>query len=115
MRAKCAGGDATGRQIRPPVDEWRPVDEQIAMPAESVPALVDQETFEIVQERLRLNRERSARNNREPEATRYLEKRTALDALGVMVKVWRSDHTPRWEAEASIPLSEGAEATVCWT
>jgi site-specific DNA recombinase len=52
-----------------PVDEWRPLDEQFAMPAECIPALVDKETFEIVQERLRLNRERSARSNRDPEAT----------------------------------------------
>ena len=36
-----------------PVDEWRPLDEQVAMPAECIPALVDKETFEIVQERLR--------------------------------------------------------------
>ncbi|CAA9293540.1 MAG: site-specific recombinases [uncultured Chloroflexi bacterium] len=34
----------------------------------------------------------------------YAEKRLALDALGVAVKLWRSDHTPRYEVRASIPL-----------
>jgi hypothetical protein len=148
-------------------------------------------TYEAVQERLRLNEQRSARNNRDPEATllrggvdralaaierqqrnlvdqlaevsggvaaivsqklealemrrqqladdcevvlarrtsweaaraqvreletwcravadrlssfRYREKRLALDALGVQVQVWRTDHAPRWTAKARIPL-----------
>jgi hypothetical protein len=34
----------------------------------------------------------------------YADKRLALDALGVQAKVWRSDHEPRYEITASIPL-----------
>jgi len=34
----------------------------------------------------------------------YQEKRLALDALGVQAKVWRTDHEPRYEIRASIPL-----------
>jgi site-specific DNA recombinase len=64
-RRNRSANKAAGR----PVDEWRPLDEQVTMPAECIPALVDKETFAIVQGRLRLNRERSAHNNREPEAT----------------------------------------------
>jgi len=41
------------------------------------------------------------------------EKRVALDAFGVQVKVWRSDHTPKWEAEASIPLAAAAPTNCC--
>ena len=35
----------------------------------------------------------------------YDEKRLALDALGVTVKVWAKGHNPRWEAQGSIPLT----------
>ncbi|MCM8749564.1 recombinase family protein [Thermomicrobiaceae bacterium CFH 74404] len=42
-------------------------DAGIALPPDVVPALVDPETFAAVQERLRLNRLRSARRNRSPE------------------------------------------------
>ena len=37
----------------------------------------------------------------------YEQKQLALDALGVQVKVWRTDHEPRYKISASIPL-EGA-------
>jgi site-specific DNA recombinase len=36
----------------------------------------------------------------------YDQKRMALDALGVRVIVWRSDHSPRYRIEANIPLDE---------
>ena len=36
----------------------------------------------------------------------YEQKRLALDALGVRVIVWRSDHSPRYRIEANIPLEE---------
>ncbi len=47
---------------------WRPEQEQASLPAGTIPALVTAEDFAAVQERLRKNRERSARNNRDPEA-----------------------------------------------
>jgi site-specific DNA recombinase len=34
----------------------------------------------------------------------YDQKRTALDALGVKVRVWRGDHNPRWKINARIPF-----------
>lgn len=34
----------------------------------------------------------------------YEQKRLALTALGVEVKVWRADHSPRFEIRASIPF-----------
>ena len=34
----------------------------------------------------------------------YSEKRLALNALGVQAKVWRTDHEPRYEIRASVPL-----------
>lgn len=37
----------------------------------------------------------------------YDQRRLALDALGVGVKVWKPDHTPRFQIEASIPLGSG--------
>ena len=36
----------------------------------------------------------------------YQDKRLALDALGVQARVWRTDHTPRYEIETNIPLDE---------
>ncbi|MBA2450305.1 MAG: recombinase family protein [Chloroflexi bacterium] len=45
----------------------RPEPEQVPLPAGTVPPLVDAPTFDAVQQRLRLNRQRSARNNRDPE------------------------------------------------
>lgn len=36
----------------------------------------------------------------------YDEKRLAMDALGVRVKLWRIDHEPRWEITAAIPLGD---------
>ena len=33
----------------------------------------------------------------------YDEKRHVLDALAVDVRVWRSDHEPRWEVGMSVP------------
>jgi len=37
-------------------------------------------------------------------ALTYQERRLALDALGVQARVWRTDHEPRYEIRASIPL-----------
>lgn len=41
----------------------------------------------------------------------YQERRTALDVLGVAVRVWRRDHDPRYKIRASIPLDEAAPQT----
>ena len=49
--------------------EWRPGEEQVVLPEGTVPALVTPAEFAAVQERLGRNRERAARNNRNPEAT----------------------------------------------
>lgn len=46
----------------------RPESEQVALPAGTVPPLVDADTFLAVQERLRLNKVRAVRNNRNPQA-----------------------------------------------
>lgn len=56
----------SGHTGRTPV--IRPVSEQVSLPDGVVPPLVTAETFEAVQTRLSLNRARSARNNRHPEA-----------------------------------------------
>ena len=34
----------------------------------------------------------------------YEQKRLALDALGVRVRVWHPDHTPRYDITAALPL-----------
>jgi site-specific DNA recombinase len=47
----------------------RPETEHVALPEGTAPALVDETTFQAAQQRLRLNRERSPRNNRAPEQT----------------------------------------------
>jgi site-specific DNA recombinase len=39
----------------------------------------------------------------------YAERRLALDALGVSVKLYRRGHSPRFEITASIPLVDGDE------
>ena len=46
----------------------RPVEEQIPLPAGTIPSLVDSTTFAAIQERLRLNKERAVRNNPHPES-----------------------------------------------
>jgi site-specific DNA recombinase len=46
----------------------RPTEEQVPLPDGTIPALVAPEVFDAVQERLRSNQLRSARNNRDPEA-----------------------------------------------
>jgi site-specific DNA recombinase len=46
----------------------RPVDEHQTL-AGVAPALIDEETFRLVQERLRRNKQQAARNNRDPKAT----------------------------------------------
>jgi len=46
----------------------RPVEEQIPLPAGTIPPLVDSTTFAAIQERLRLNKERAVRNNPHPES-----------------------------------------------
>jgi site-specific DNA recombinase len=47
----------------------RPDEEHVRLPSDVAPAIVDPSVFQAVQPRLGLNRERSARNNRAPEAT----------------------------------------------
>ena len=37
----------------------------------------------------------------------YEQRRLALDALGVQVRVWKTDHDPRYVISASIPLGDG--------
>lgn len=34
----------------------------------------------------------------------YQQRRTALDALGVQVRVWKTDHNPRFLITAGAPL-----------
>jgi site-specific DNA recombinase len=34
----------------------------------------------------------------------YDQKRLVLEALGVRVRVWRSDHEPRWQLDMSLPM-----------
>jgi site-specific DNA recombinase len=34
----------------------------------------------------------------------FQERRLALEALGVEVRVWQRDHDPRWEVRANLPL-----------
>jgi site-specific DNA recombinase len=46
----------------------RPLDEQIALPAGTVPAIVSPELLSAAQERLSRNKEQAPRNNRNPEA-----------------------------------------------
>ena len=43
----------------------------------------------------------------------YTQKRLALDALQVQVRVWGTDHEPRWEVTASIPLTGQPGSIVC--
>ena len=43
----------------------------------------------------------------------YEQKRMALDALGVRVEVWRSDHEPRYRIEANVPLEEPIVSRTC--
>jgi hypothetical protein len=38
------------------------------------------------------------------DASTYEEKRQALDAFAVKVRLWRADHTPRYEVTASPAL-----------
>jgi site-specific DNA recombinase len=38
----------------------------------------------------------------------YEQKRLVLEALGVQVRVWRSDHEPRWQLDMSLPVESGA-------
>jgi site-specific DNA recombinase len=47
----------------------RPSAEQVSLPSDVAPPIIDPSVFEAVQVRLQLNRERSARNNRAPEET----------------------------------------------
>jgi site-specific DNA recombinase len=42
------------------------------------------------------------------ESLTYEERRLALDALGVQVRIYRTDHTPRYEIIASVPLNDVA-------
>ncbi len=56
-----------GQSGRKRQGRYRPEEEQIAMPAGTVPALVDAEAFNDVQRQLQRNKERAARNNRNPE------------------------------------------------
>jgi site-specific DNA recombinase len=42
----------------------------------------------------------------------YEQKRLALDALGVRVRLWQRDHTPRYDFTASIPLDPAPSSLV---
>jgi site-specific DNA recombinase len=53
----------TGRRMNVP----RPPEEQVILPDGTIPPLVDEETFAAVQARLTLNKQRAARNNKNPE------------------------------------------------
>jgi site-specific DNA recombinase len=46
----------------------RPEEEHVSLPEGTAPALVEASAFEAVQARMRLNKERAARNNHDPEA-----------------------------------------------
>lgn len=61
-------GDAIGWAYKDGGRHYRP-EEGIPLPAGSVPALVDETTWEIVRQRLIHNKQEAARNNRSPEAT----------------------------------------------
>ncbi len=45
----------------------------------------------------------------------YAQKRNALDALGVSVRAWRTDHEPRYQVEASIPRTSSIVSTASAT
>lgn len=60
------------------------------------------------------------------ELLNYEERRMVLDALGVRVRVWKTDHQPRWELEmAPLPIAtespivyrtaRGSPARRCWS
>lgn len=49
--------------------EERPLDEQVALPEGTIPALVDSETWHTVQTRFARNKAEAPRNNRDPEAS----------------------------------------------
>lgn len=63
---KVAGHTPSGRQRR--LVRLRPENERIPLPEGTIPPLVDATVFAAAAERMRLNAQRSARNNREPEA-----------------------------------------------
>jgi len=45
----------------------------------------------------------------------YDERRRALDALGIQVRVYRKEHNPRWEITANIPLVDSYASTTMHT
>ena len=45
----------------------------------------------------------------------YLQRRTALEALGVDVELYRADHTPRWRITAALPLEDPCASPIVFT
>jgi site-specific DNA recombinase len=58
----------TKNEFGRPTMQYRPVDQRVPLPAGTAPPLVDASTFDLIQERLRLNKERCVRNSLDPEA-----------------------------------------------
>ncbi len=64
LRYRCERIKGQGIRVRE-----RPAAERVALPAGTIPALIDAETFAAVQAHMQRNREQATRNNRHPEAT----------------------------------------------
>jgi site-specific DNA recombinase len=71
LKRKCIPVDKTVRHLyaRRSREVPRPIEEQIELPASYAPPLVSPELFARVAERMRLNKQLAARNNRQPAAT----------------------------------------------
>jgi hypothetical protein len=76
--------------------------------ADRTAALTRKPNWELAQSRLHDLEEWRRKTAERLGRFTYPDKRVALDAPGVKVRVCRSDHMPRWEAEASIPLAEAS-------
>ncbi len=77
--SKVAGGK------RPKVE--RPVEERVPLPEGTIPPIIDEATFEIVQQRLRRNQQAAARNNRNPEAALLRGGYVRCGVCGVAMRV----------------------------
>ena len=73
----------------------RPDGDHVALPAGVVPALVDETTFEAVQARLKLGRQRSVRNARDPEVALLRGGYARCGYCGRSLRVWRSSTRAR--------------------
>jgi hypothetical protein len=111
--------------------------DQLALVEGDVAALVREKLAALTQQRAQLEQERAAVERRraiwaeaqarltELEAwcrtvaanlptLNYAERRTALVALGIQARLYRADHTPRYEIRASIPLGASfVDGTSC--